>query len=325
MKIDLPRVDLIQRPTPIHRLPRLSEELGVDLWIKRDDLTGFAFGGNKGRKLEFLIAQALAERAEVVVTCGSAQSNFVRQLGAACACFGLRCVAATMYLPHEPEMGKPEEAFAHDRSGNLFLDDLVGVVVRIFPDDSWNKLFEHAEDLAVAEEHAGRRVYRVPVGGSSPLGAYSFVEAASELQPFPAFDTLVSPSSSGSTLAGLAYALHGTSTRVVGISCDPEPENLDDLVRLTAGLDALLGLSKRMDRASFDLRFDFVGPGYGVPSSAGDAATTRLARREGLFLDPVYSAKAFAGLLALFEAGDIGGRILFWHTGGLPALLANRA
>lgn len=321
---DLPRVALIQRPTPLHPLARLSDDLGVDLWIKRDDLTGFAFGGNKGRKLELLIAQALAERAEVVVTCGSVQSNFVRQLGAACSCFGMRCVAATMYLPYEPEMGKPAEAFAHDRSGNLLLDDLLGVEVRIFPDDSWETLFRHAEDLALAEEQAGRRVYRIPVGGSSPLGAYSFVEAAAELAPFSAFDTLVAPSSSGSTLGGIAYALHGSSTTVVGISCDPEPENLDDLVRLTAGLDSLLGQTKAMTRENFDLRFDFVGPGYGVPSEAGEAAARRLARREGIFLDPVYSAKAFAGLLALAESGEIGGRVLFWHTGGLPTLLANR-
>lgn len=291
------------------------------MWIKRDDMSGFAFGGNKGRKLEFIMADALARSSEVLVTCGSSQSNFVRQLGAACSVFGLKCAAAVMDLPFES--AKPYGRPLRRESGNVILDRILCVDLRFHPDGTWNELYALAEELAREYEAQGLAVYRVPIGGSSALGAYAFVEGANELsgQAGP-FDFLVVASSSGSTQTGLAYALHDSRTNVVGIACDPEPDLPSDFAKLSAELHALSGSAKPLRAADFDLRLDYVGPGYGLPSKDGRAAIETMARAEGLFLDPVYSGKAFAGLIDLVRRNEIGGRVLFWHTGGLPALFA---
>ncbi len=312
----LDRIELCCLPTPCHRLPRLSEDLGVELWIKRDDLTGFAMGGNKGRKLEYLMAEARAQGADAVVTCGSAQSNFVRQLGAACAVLGLECHAAVMGLPYSAIHGKPDHRGSMV-GGNVFLDELVGVQLHAYPDDDWEVLYQHAEDLADGLESYDRSVYRIPVGGSSPVGAYAFVEAAREIPDN--FDILVTPCSSGSTHTGLAFGLYGTKTRVIGVACDPEPEIMDDLLILLKGLNELTGETKQVE---LEFRLEWAGGAYGVPSPQGNAAIELLARREGIFLDPIYSAKAFAGLLDLIRSKEISGKVLFWHTGGLPALFA---
>jgi len=312
------RVPLIQSPTPLHRLDRLSSELGLDLWIKRDDLTGFAFGGNKGRKLEYLIGDVLASKAEVVVTCGSAQSNFIRQLGAACARFDIECAAAVMDLPYEDSQ---PAGHVSSSSGNVLLDRILGVRLVEMPDGTWEELYAAAESLALSYEAMGRSVYRIPIGGSSPLGAYGFLMAAEELkaQADP-FNHVVFASSSGSTHCGLRHGFFGTSTEILGIACDPEPEIADDFAELASGLEALAGLASHLEPEDFVLDFRFVGPGYGVASEEGDAAIVRLARAEGIFLDPIYSGKAFAGLLRLAEEGRVSGRVLFWHTGGLPSL-----
>lgn len=316
----LSKVELCSLPTPCHRLPRLSKELGVDLWIKRDDLTGFAMGGNKGRKLEFLMAQALEMGATAVVTCGGAQSNFVRQLAGACSVLGIRCHAAIMNLPYSAIHGKPEShRHPEGRTGNLLLDDLLGAHLTLFPDDDWEILYGFAEDIAKALEAHGDTVYRIPVGGSSPVGAYAFVKAAEELERD--FDYVVCPSSSGSTHAGLTHAFHGSTTKVIGVACDPEPEILDDLELLVEGLDSYAGV-KGLDRSNIDFRLDWAGEAYGIPSPEGKSALEELARKEGIFLDPIYTAKAFSGLLAMIRSGEISGKICFWHTGGLPALFA---
>jgi len=314
------KVPLCLLPTPVHPLPRLSAELGVDLWIKRDDLTGFALGGNKGRKLEYLIAAAIAEDAEVVVTCGAAQSNFVRQLGAACAVHGLRCVAAIMDLPYEDA---PAEGVRLGGGGNVLLDEILGIELHYFPDGPWETLYDHAEKIAQGLEAEGRRVYRIPIGGSSPLGAFAFYEAAREIGDD--FDWIVTASSSGSTHTGLAYAFHGSRTKVLGIASDPEPEIADDFAELGEKLADLLGLPFRLTPDDYRLNFDFVGSGYGIPSPEGDAAIAKLAQAEGIFLDPIYSGKAFAALLHAVGDGQIEGRVLFWHTGGVPALFARPA
>lgn len=319
------RVPLIQAPTPVHRLDRMSERLGIELWIKRDDLTGFALGGNKGRKLEYLIAAAIDQGADAVTSCGSAQSNFVRQLGGACARFGLRCGAAVMDKPFDGAAGKPPDTHLPPSGGNALVDEILGVDVRHHPDGTWEALYDHAEALAREYEAEGLNVYRIPIGGSSPLGAYGFLKAAEELnsQAGP-FDTIVVASSSGSTHSGLTYAYHGLPTRVVGISADPEPELPLEFAELCAGLDALLGESRNVQPADFDLRLDWVGPGYAVPSAEGNAAILEMARAEGIFLDPVYSGKAFAGVIGLARRGELTGRTLFWHTGGAPSLFAVR-
>ena len=316
--MDPARIPLILAPTPLHRLDRISSDLGLDVWIKRDDLTGFAMGGNKGRKLEYLLAEAIAQDADTIVTCGSTQSNFIRQLGTACAMVGIHCVAATMELPYAAAYGVPPSDHA-GLGGNLILDHIVGVELHRFPNDDWEVLYDHAEELAQRAEAKGHRVYRIPVGGSSGLGGYAFYRAAVEVGDD--FDTIVTPCSSGSTHAGLAYAFHGTKTRVIGVACDPEPEIMEDLVRIAHEIDDITGLGRRLTEADYEFRLEWAGEAYGIPSPEGEQATHRLACREGIFLDPVYTAKGFAGLLGL--APELSGRILFWHTGGLPALFAH--
>lgn len=315
-----PKIPLICSPTPLHRLDRLSARWGIDLWIKRDDLTGFALGGNKGRKLEYLMADAVAQGAQAVVSCGSTQSNFIRQLGAACSMLGLRCAACVMDLPYEQAFGQPQRIRLGETGANALVDRILGVEVHKIEDGPWEALFEATERLAKTLEGQGLKVYRVPIGGSCPLGAYGFYKAAGEIDR--PFDLVVAASSSGSTHAGLAYGFAGTRTRVVGVSCDPEPDLFDTLVELCAGLDALTGHKKALGRADFELRFDWVGEGYGVTTPEALAAIGLLAREEGVFLDPIYSGKAFAGLAALAEAGEVSGRVLFWHTGGWPTLFA---
>lgn len=316
----IPKVPLILTPTPIHRLDKLSEQFGVDLWIKRDDLTGFALGGNKGRKLEYMIADALNVHADVVVTCGGIQSNFVRQLGAACSRFGLRCAAAVMELPYEYE---PVPPTMDPDQGNALLDRILGVDLIIAPNGTWEELYAQAEALAKEYEAQGKRVYRVPIGGSSPLGAYAFYQAAHEIkaQTDP-FDWIVTASSSGSTQTGLTYGFLGTKTKVLGVVSDPEPEIIHDFAALGEGLAELIGAQEIVKAEQFLVDLEHVGPGYGVPSEKGNNAIDLLARKEGVFLDPIYSGKAFAALLDRLQDGQVTGRVLFWHTGGIPALFA---
>jgi D-cysteine desulfhydrase family pyridoxal phosphate-dependent enzyme len=313
-------VSLILRPTPLHRLDRLSKKLGVELWIKRDDLTGFAMGGNKGRKLEYLMADALKRGADTVVTCGSAQSNFIRQLGAACAALELKCAAAVMKLPFEEQ--KPIGRALSAQGGNQELDRILGVELHLFDDGDWDELYARAGDLAQRLRTEGRNVYEIPIGGSSALGAYAFTRAAVEIQAAEPFDWIVTASSSGSTQTGLAWAFHRSSNRVLGVACDPEPDIAEDFSRLGLDLDQLTGTEKGLQPSDFEIDFRFVGPGYGVPSFEGDAAITALAQSEGIFLDPIYSGKAFACLLHRLNEGSLPGRVLFWHTGGAPALFA---
>lgn len=323
----LPKVPLILAPTPLHRLDRVSDELGINLWIKRDDLTGFALGGNKGRKLEFLMAEILDQRADIVVACGAIQSNFIRQLAAACSVHGVRCAAAVMELPFYGAAGKPNSPGVGPLGANAVLDQILGVEVHLTPDDDWEALYAFQESVAQKYEAEGLRVYRMPIGGSSVQGALSFVLAGIEAEAQESgFDFLVTPSSSGSTHSGLAWHFHGRPTRVIGISADPDPEGelVADMVELAEGLDEILQTKKRMAVRDFDLRMEWVGEGYSVPSPAGTAAIEHLARAEGIFLDPVYSGKAFAALLDLTKSREIGGKVLFWHTGGTPVLFAGR-
>lgn len=314
-----PKAHLIQAPTPLHRLDNLSADLGLDLWIKRDDLTGFAMGGNKGRKLEYQIADALVQGADTVVTCGASQSNYIRQLGAACSMNGLRCIAATMRAPYEYE---PASGGLQDIGGNVRLDWILDVEIHAYRDDTWETLYQHAAELAATERRSGSKVYEIPVGGSSPLGAFAFLEAGKELQAQGEFDWIVFASSSGSTQTGLMHAYRGTGTKILGIACDPEPEIAEDFAELSRGLAALMG-ETALTAQDYLLKFDYVGKGYGIGSEAGWATIERVAQREGVFLDPVYSGKAFAGLIDLTEKGEIGGRVCFWHTGGIPTLFAD--
>jgi 1-aminocyclopropane-1-carboxylate deaminase/D-cysteine desulfhydrase-like pyridoxal-dependent ACC family enzyme len=261
------KVPLILAPTPLHRLAHASADLGIDLWIKRDDLTGFAVGGNKGRKLEYLLAAAIEAKADVVVTCGSAQSNFIRQLGAASAIFGLRCAAVVMPAPFSEV---PPSGPIPLQGGNLILDEILGVELHRAENGTWAEIDSIAERLAIEFEQAGKTVYRIPFGGSSPLGAFALFQAGEELkhQGEEPFERIVFGSSSGSTQVGLATSFFESETRVLGVACDPEPEMADDFAKLSSDLSDLTGLPK-LKPSDFEIDFGFIGPGYGVPSEDG--------------------------------------------------------
>lgn len=313
MTSTLPRLPLAHLPTPVEPLPRLSEDLGIDLWVKRDDQTGLGFGGNKTRKLELLLAEAAAQGADTLITAGAAQSNHCRQTAAAAARLGLGCI---LVLAGDP----PPAA-----RGNLLLDLLFGAELTWAPAAKRPAALEEAAARARA---AGRRPSVIPYGGSSPTGAAAYALALHELlEQAPAFDRLVFASSSGGTQAGLAAGARreGYAGRLTGISVDrPAAELRAQVAALAADTTALLGRPEPFTADQIEVEDGYLGGGYGVVGSLERRALLRFARREGLLLDPVYTARAAGGMLDLIERGRIarGERVLFWHTGGTPALFA---
>lgn len=296
----------------------------MDLWIKRDDLTGFALGGNKARKLEYLAPAIKESGATHVVTCGSLQSNFVRQMGGLGLMDGFDVTAVVMEMPYEGA-AKPVGGSVGALGGNAALDEVMGVNLLLIPDGTWDELAAAAHREAEILRRSGINVYEVPVGGSVPQGVYGFLKAGEELeqQAEKPFDFVVTASSSGSTQTGLAMWFRGSATRVIGIACDPEPELPHDLAELSSQLCTLLDWGEPLKPEDLEFLLDWVGPGYNIPSSAGWNAMEILMKKEGILLDPIYSGKAFAGLLDLVESGAIGGRVCFWHTGGIPTLFAH--
>jgi D-cysteine desulfhydrase family pyridoxal phosphate-dependent enzyme len=305
----------------VEALPRLSAALkGPSLLVKRDDATGLAFGGNKTRKLECLLAEAQANGARTLVTAGAVQSNHCRQTAAAAARYGFDCI---LVLASQPDQTL---ASTLAPSANLMLDRLLGAELvwteRQHRDQTLRKVFETAWE-------EGRRPYLVPYGGSSATGASAYVLAFQELlsqgvQP----DWIVFASSSGGTQAGLALGakLAGYQGKVMGISID-EPENVlrsrvSELANATADL---LGESARLRADEILVNDHFLGQGYGVAGEPEEEAIRLFARHEGLLLDPVYTGRAAAGLIALARSGAFaaGEQVCFWHTGGTPALFAD--
>ena len=317
------RIELISAPTPLHRLPRASEDLGIDLWIKRDDLTGFAGSGNKGRKLEYLIADVLASGKNTVVTLGATQSNFVRQCAAACAMHGIEFHSVVMDWPYpdEARRTRPEGwPVSKAATGNLLLDSWLGATIHRLDDGTFAELEAATKELANEKD-----AYFIPGGGSCGIGALGFVAGAYELlRQDPSIGAVISASGSGGTQTGLTYAFAqlGGEHRYVGICTDDEPEMVHDFAAIADELDDIFGDRMRLTAEDFDLRLDYCGKGYGVPTDEAINAIQYLARREGIFLDPVYTGKAFAGVMDLAQRGELSGRIVFWHTGGFPGLFA---
>jgi len=321
--IALPRLKFADLPTQIHPLPRLAAALGGPrLLVKRDDQTGLAFGGNKTRKLELLVAEAQANAARTLVTAGAVQSNHCRQTAAAAARFGLDCIL--VLSGQEPSIS----------SGNLLLDQLFGAelvyVQRTERDQRLKEAFQNAWDQ-------GRRPYLVPYGGSSPTGAAAYALAVAELmeqcrqsdlEGCPP-DWIVFPSSSGGTQAGLVLGarLYGYPGKVLGISVDEPAEELKARVATLATATADL-LSERLKFSPDEVLVDdsYLGGGYGVLGKPEREAIRLFARNEGLLLDPVYTGRASAGLIDLIRKGFFsrGETVLFWHTGGTPALFADQ-
>jgi len=315
----IPRVPIAHLPTPLEPMPRLSERLkGPELWVKRDDQTGLASGGNKTRKLEYLLAAAQAEGADTLITGGAPQSNHCRQTAAAAARAGLRCVLVLG--------GSPAAA-----TGNILLDRLLGAEI------VWTRDAPRDEMMQATfrrERAAGRKPYLIPYGGSSPIGACAYVAAVEELaaqlnaQNLPPFDRIIFASSSGGTHAGLTVGVRalGMPSQVFGISIDkPEVELTGEIVaRLADETAALLGLDFSFRAGDLSASADYLGGGYGVMGEGEAEAIFLFARAEGILLDPVYTGRAAAGMIDLIRRGVFarGERILFWHTGGLPALFA---
>ena len=311
------RLHFAHLPPPIEELPRLSEALGGPrLLIKRDDQTGLAFGGNKTRKLEFLVAEAREQGAKTLISGGAMQSNHCRQTAAAAARFGFECI---LVLTGE----LPERS-----SANLLLDELFGARIVAVPDrKDRDRILQETFDNAVAE---GKRPYLVPYGGSSPTGALGYAFAMEELMNQNIrVDWIVFGTSSGGTHAGLVLGqrVFGFNGKVLGISIDESEEWLKGHVSKLAS-DASEQMGERIQFTPDDVlaNADYCKAGYGVLTDAEREAVKLFAKYEGLLLDPVYTGRAAAGMIALIRKGIFkkDEAVLFWHTGGQPALFADK-
>jgi D-cysteine desulfhydrase family pyridoxal phosphate-dependent enzyme len=316
--MSLPSVPLAPHVTPIDELIRLRAALGPKcprLFIKRDDLLSFGMGGNKVRKMQTVAAEAMAAKADTLITCGGIQSNHARVTAATGAALGLRVVLVVNGAPQS----RP--------TANALLDQLFGADIRYVAsrDERAPAMAAVAKEL----EAAGRRPFVIPLGASTAIGAIGFARGMTELasaglRP----DAIVSSTSSGGTQAGLVAgaALLGLRARIVGVSADDSSERLTGVVRdLLSQMAARLG-ARPASLGADDVEVDdtFVGGGYGMPTPASTEALELVARREGILLDPVYTAKAMAGLIDRIRRGQFRAdeTVLFWHTGGQVGVFA---
>ncbi|WP_458646495.1 D-cysteate sulfo-lyase [Ovoidimarina sediminis] len=318
-----PRTALCHQPTPIEPLPRLSELLGgPSIFIKRDDCTGLAMGGNKTRKLEFLVGEAMQQNADMLVTQGAVQSNHVRQTAAAACKVGMKCHVLL-------ERRVPDVAASYEATGNVLLDDLFGATHEFRP----GGLDMNAEAQAVADglRNEGHRPYFIPGGGSNPTGALGYAACAQEIADHAratgeTFDWLVMATGSTGTQAGLVAGLHaiGHSLPVMGVSVrQPRERQMNAVHALTQATLEKLG-AEGVPLSKILVDDGYVGEGYGIPAESTLEAIRLLARQEGILLDPVYSAKGMAGLIGMIRQGFFKptDSVLFLHTGGASALFA---
>lgn len=317
-----PRVALAHLPTPLEFLPRLTDHLGGPrIYVKRDDCTGLGTGGNKTRKLEFLLGAALAEGADTVITQGAVQSNHARQTAAAAARLGLRCE-----LVFEKRVEKAGEAYLN--SGNVLLDRLFGARIREVARDS--DMDAALETVAEEQRREGRSPYVIPGGGSNPVGALGYVDCAQELveqanRQGLVIDHVVHATGSAGTQAGLLVGLKANNCRIpvtgIGVNVDrqTQEQRVFALAQRTAAFTGSPGIVERDDVVC---NCDYVGPGYGIPTAAMNDALLLLARLEGLLFDPVYSGKALAGMIDLIAREHFAktDTIVFVHTGGVAGL-----
>ena len=305
-----PRVSLGIFPTPIQRLNNISTLLHTNVYVKRDDLNGIGLGGNKVRKLEFLLAEAREQRAEIVFTTGGAQSNHAMLTAAAAGKLGMKAILVL------------KKRGVTARLGNQFLEYLMGTDVRFVDTDDYADIYAEMDRIG---KELKKPYYRIPCGGSNALGSLGYVDCALEISKQELhFDHIICAEGSGGTLAGLALGaklfLPGTKVHGMMVDTDPFDQITPALMREAS---ELLELEIEITPDDFDLR-DMCGPGYAIPSVAGNAAVALMAAREGLFLDPVYTGKAFAGLLEMAKEGIFGeeDNVLFLHSGGAGGLFA---
>lgn len=317
------RLVLAHLPTPLQRPRRLAERLGVDLWVKRDDMSGGAEAGNKVRKLEFLLADAVARGADTVITCGGIQSNHARATALCAASLGLR---ALLFLRTADPSAEP------GLEGNVLLDRMVGAEVRLITPAQYSARNALMDEAAAELASAGRVAYVIPEGGSNGLGSLGYVEAMREvrrqldlgLAGGAPFDLIVHACGSGGTAAGVALGAskHGVAPEVRPMAVCEDAATFEAIIKRIMGqsreIDPSLGAPARItvdDGAR--------GPAYAVSDETQRRRMVEVARLSGLVLDPVYTGKAMSGLWDLCERGELSGkRVLFLHTGGLPGLLA---
>ena len=304
------RVSLGVFPTPIQKLDNISRLLNTQVYVKRDDLTGLGLGGNKVRKLEFLLAEAKRRGAELVFTTGGAQSNHAMLTAAAAGKLGMRAILVL------------KKRGVTECVGNQLLERLMGTRVEFMDTDDYADIYAEMDRIGA---ELGVPYYKIPCGGSNALGTLGYVACAEEIgRQGWCFDHIVCAEGSGGTMAGLALGakLFLPGTRVHGMLVDDDP--FDEITpRLMREAAALLEADVEIGGGDFHLR-DMCGPGYAKPSEAGMEAIALMAAREGLFLDPVYTGKAFAGLIAMAREGAFrpDERVLFVHTGGAGGLFA---
>jgi L-cysteate sulfo-lyase len=317
-----PRHFLAHLPTPLERLDRLSAELGgPEIWIKRDDCTGLSTGGNKTRKLEFLMAEAEAQGADMVMTQGATQSNHARQTAAFAAKLGMKC-----HILLEDRTGSNDPNYNYN--GNVLLDHLHGATTEKRPGGGdMNAEMEAVADKLRAD---GKKVYTIPGGGSNPTGALGYVNCAFELlnqvnSTGLKIDHLVHATGSAGTQAGLITGLQAMNAQIpllgIGVRA-PKPKQEENVYNLACATAEKLGCAGVVKREDVVANTDYVGEGYGIPTEGGLEAIRMFAELEAILLDPVYSAKGAAGLIDLIRKGHFkkGERVVFLHTGGAAAL-----
>jgi L-cysteate sulfo-lyase len=319
---EFPRVKLAALPTALDHAPRLSHELGVSLYLKRDDNTGLALGGNKARKLEYLAGQALALGCDTLITTGGPQSNHCRMTAAAAAKLGLEC-----HLAFTSEQIPVTQ-------GNLLLDVLLDAKLHyIGVGDSSSAPDDFMADLAAKLRHQGKRPYIIPLGGSNSVGALGYIRGVMELmgqaeEAGVCFDYVAHASGSAGTQAGLLAGVKyfALPSKVLGMSVSRPAARLStEVLSLCNETLAKIGSGKLVAADEVHVYDQYVGGGYGVPTELSLEATALFARLEGVIVDPVYTAKGAAGMIDLIRRGVIerGSNVLFWHTGGAPAHFAD--
>lgn len=328
---DFPKADLAHKPTPLEPMTRLGRHLGLEsLYVKRDDCTGLAMGGNKARQLEYYFGEALAQGADTVIITGAVQSNYLRMTAAAAAKLGLDC-----HIQLEDRVkGMGDD---YHRSGNVLLNHIHGAFIHHYPEGEDEAGADAAlDEIAAQLTERGGRPYIIPLGpGHPPLGALGYVEAAAELlqqaeQLDLVIDKIVVASGSALTHAGLltGMRMHGSNADVIGICVRRDAEQQAPRVLARAREVAeMIGRAGLVEEADIWVDDQVFGPGYGQINEETAEAVILAARYEGLLVDPVYSGKTLAGLIAMDRGGEVEAdeTVVFWHTGGTPAIFGYRA
>ncbi len=319
-----PRVSLAHLPTPFEYLPRLTEYLnGPNIYVKRDDCTGLGTGGNKTRKLEFLIADAIEKKADVIITQGAVQSNHARQTAAAAAKVGMRCELVF-------EKRVTDASSAYMESGNVFLDKLFGANIQEV--ESGSDMNKEMENISSALREEGMNPYIIPGGGSNSIGALGYVDCVLELigqanTMNVVIDTIIHATGSAGTQAGIVVGAKALNSKIpvlgIGVNADKEKQE-EKVYQLACELSDFMGLPGLVERNDIVANCDYVGDGYGIPTDEMNEAILLLARQEGLLFDPVYSGKGLAGMIDLINKGYFKKQenIAFIHTGGSAGLFA---